>query len=244
MSDVQPLWPLSGLWAFLARPGRWWRPLLMTALLWALIMLSALGALWLSWPATVPESWWDTLLAYSLPFAWAALCLLAGWLLVFPLAMGLAYETLARACLRDQGVAISELALMRGLMAGLSFLLRTLHWRLGWLLLGVLALIVPGLNLVALPIAALGLGHVALLDACDLCLGLQGLSGRERSELLAEHREELLIAGLLAGFAGQLLGLTLIGWWFWMPGLVCGAAQATPRWIRATETRLMDRCPA
>jgi hypothetical protein len=232
--DTSLLWPLHGVARFFSRPRLWGRPVIGTLLAWLALGALALAVVAFTWPTTPPEGIWWTLVAYLSPFIWGLVTFACSWMLLLPVLMVLIYEDLAKHILREQGREIREQDLLRGGLAGAIFALRTLPWRLGWLTAGILfSFLLPPVGFV---ISLIGLGHLALIDACDICFGLLGVDGKIRYRLIREHAKELLSTGAVAGVGGHLLALTVVGWWFWMPGLVVGAAQRCPDWIDQTET--------
>lgn len=222
-----PTWPLTGIWLFLRSPRWWFRPLIASLLGWLALLGLAIGMLWLRWPVAEVGGWgwwWQVFLAIG--FAGAAL--VAGWLVVLPIVMSLAMESLARAALRAAGVEPVELPVWRSVGAGLRVMGNTLPMRLGWAGAGVALGLVLGP--VGAVVGAIGMGQVACLDALDLALSLRGLDGIARVRVLAARRRARLEAGALAGIANLLAATTLVLWPLWLPGLVVGAAQEVATW--------------
>ena len=119
----------------------------------------------------------------------------------------------------------------KAVLSSVVVIFRTLTWRLFWPLLTLIFLVIfPPLTLILVQI---GMGHIALLDGCDLALTVQGASGRERIKLLKSHRGSLLISGCAAGFLSLILTATFIGWLFWLPGIYAGAVLWTMKWKRS-----------
>lgn len=227
-----PTWPIAGIWWFLRMPRWWFRPLIASLLGWLALLGLALVMLWWRWPAadiTGWAWWWQTFLALGL----AGAALVAGWLIVLPILMALAMESLARQALRAAGVEPVELSAWRSVGAGLRVLGNTLPMRLGWAGAGV------GLGFVLGPVGAVvgavGMGQVACLDALDLALSLRGLDGLTRVRVLAARKQARVEAGMLAGIANLVAASTVILWPLWLPGLVVGAAQEVARWDVAGE---------
>jgi hypothetical protein len=236
MMDV--LWPLRGLMRFLASPSWWLRPLVSMAFAGGSLCAIGLAVLWWRWPdATVAG--WHAWLADALAIGQAAAAILAAWLVLTPLVMGLAMESLVRSVHRRAGV--QEVAAARAwpaALASMRVLLGTLAPRLGWGLGGI------ALSLCAGPagaiIAALGMAYVACLDAIDLALTVRGLDGGQRLQALRTHRGELMVGALLAGGLNLLLAATVIGWVLWLPGLAVGAASLVLGWQECDNVNARD----
>jgi hypothetical protein len=115
-----------------------------------------------------------------------------------------------------------------GLLASLKVLGWTMPTRLGWMGTSLVSgLIVPPLGVV---VSALGMGHVACIDAIDIALSLRGFDGHHRLAALKAHRNEIRQAALTAGMLHLGLSATIIGWVLWLPGIVVGAALRTRAW--------------
>ena len=137
-----------------------------------------------------------------------------------------------------------ELPLVPGLLASLKVLGWTLPVRFAWMGSSLISgLIVPPLGVV---ISALGMGHIACIDAIDIALGLRGFDGKQRLAALKEHRNEIRQAALTAGLLHLGLAATIIGWVLWLPGVVVGAALRTRSWndARGGDSALVPTSPA
>ena len=252
MEDV--LWPLRGVLLFLRSPRWWIRPILGMLLALAAYIGIGLGVAWSLWPA--PETtglWWWMYAGIAIGLAVAAV--LAAWVLTLPILMSFLLEDLARkanAYAKDHAQALPslgalesfagveggvdraashELPMMPGLLASLKVLGWTMPTRLGWMGISLVSgLIVPPLGVV---ISALGMGHIACIDATDIALGLRGFNGHDRLAALKTHRNEIRQAALTAGLLHLGLSATIIGWVLWLPGIVVGAALRTRSWTDA-----------
>jgi hypothetical protein len=238
MDDV--LWPLRGVLLFLRSPRWWIRPMLGMLLALAAFVGIGLGTAWSTWPAVeITGMWWWVRALAAVGLGVAAV--VVAWVLLLPLLMSFLLEDLARkanayaktqvgpalpmAADRD---ASHELALVPGILASLKVLSWTMPTRLAWM--GgsfVTGLLVAPLGVV---ISALGMGHVACIDAVDIALSLRGFDGKHRLAALKAHRHEIRQAALTAGLLHLALVATVIGWLVWLPGVVVGAALRTRTW--------------
>jgi hypothetical protein len=257
MDDV--LWPLRGVVLFLRSPRWWLRPMLGMLLALAAFIGLGLAVAWWLWP--IPETtgvWWWLYALIAIGLAFAAV--VVAWVLLLPLLLSFLLEDLARratAYAREHAHALPslrggealagvvadidraashELPTVPGVLASLKVMGGTMPTRLGWmgtsLVTGVL---VPPLGVV---VSALGMGHVACIDAIDIALGLRGFDGRHRLAALKAHRNEVRQAALTAGLLHLGLSATIIGWMVWLPGIVVGAALRTRAW---TDTSGRDQ---
>lgn len=253
-------WPLRGLSYFISHPRLWLRPLVGTALGYGLILLIFLGVLYLAWPdgtATVPPpppettggedggfwaaigDWfgglWDGfagffgwLFTYLAAFGWAILAALLGWALLLPLIMGFAYEHLVRRVFHHEAVATADETVITAIFSASQVLLRTLHWRLLWPAISLGSIFfVPFL---APLIGQFGLSHIAAIDGCDLALSLRGVTGKERSRLIAQHRRGMWGGVWVATAIGLVMGVTFLAWLLFLPMVFTGTALWVAHW--------------
>lgn len=239
------MWPLRGVLLFLRKPGWWIRPILGMLLTLAAFLAIGIGTAWSLWPdsQTVSAIWWWAYVGIAVGLAVAAV--LVAWVLLLPIVLSVVLEDLARKAnayakdhahaLPSLGAAVGieraashELPLVPGLLASLKVLGWTLPVRFAWMGSSLVSgLIVPPLGVV---ISALGMGHIACIDAIDIALGLRGFDGKQRLAALKEHRNEIRQAALTAGLLHLGLAATIIGWVLWLPGIVVGAALRTRSW--------------
>jgi hypothetical protein len=262
MQDV--LWPVRGVWLFLRHPRWWIRPLAgMFLSLCAIIGLGIFTAWWL-WPGAADVGWlywWWSLFAVGMGCAVVVIT----WVVSLPVLMSLLLEDLARQVLRytkqypvtfphltgseklsDLATGIekmseAELPMLPGLLASLRVLGGTLVPRLGWMGASLLSgIVVPPSGIV---VSALGMGHIACIDACDIALSLHGLDGEHRLSALRAHRNEIRQAALTAGVLNLGLAATIIGWIVWLPGIVVGAVLQTQSWAEISKTSTPSIAP-
>jgi hypothetical protein len=266
MDDV--LWPLRGVLLFLRSPRWWVRPIVGMVLTMAAFAGLGVGTAWWLWPdpAQTTGVWWWAYVGIAIGLAVAAV--LVAWVLLLPIVLSFLLEDLARKAntyAKEKGIpslgaaeslagmvaridraASHELPTVPGLLASLKVLGGTLPTRLGWMGTSfVSGLIVPPLGVV---VSALGMGHIACIDAIDISLGLRGFDGHHRLAALKAHRNEVRQAALTAGLLHLGLSATIIGWLLWLPGIVVGAALRTRAWDDAggggTEPSVPSPSPA
>lgn len=249
MDDV--LWPLRGVLLFLRSPRWWIRPILGMLLALAAYIGIGLGVAWALWPAPETTGLWSWVyggIAIGLGLA----SVVIAWVLLLPILMSFLLEDLARkanAYARDRAQALPslgaaetlagvvggidraashELPTVPGLLASLKVLGWTMPTRMAWMGGSLVSgLLVPPLGVV---VSALGMGHIACIDAIDIALGLRGFDGHHRLAALRAHRNEIRQAALTAGLLHLGLSATIFGWVLWLPGIVVGAALRTRAW--------------
>jgi hypothetical protein len=249
MDDI--LWPLRGVLLFLRHPSWWLRP--MVGMLFGLLIFIGIGfsAGWFLWPSAELigwSFWWRVAVAIGVGGA----ALVMSWVLFLPIILSILLEDLARTVLRQSATLTlphlgpqletagkfaqlasnaaqpNELPFVPGLLASLRVIAGTLGPRFGWMGAAfVSGIIVPPSSVV---VSALGMSHIACIDACDIAMSLRGFSGEQRLQALAAHRKEIRQAALTAGIMNLGLGATVIGWLIWLPGIVVGAVLRTRAW--------------
>lgn len=258
------LWPLRGVLLFLRSPRWWVRPIIGMALTMAAFAGLGIGTAWALWPdaQTVTGAWWWMYAGIAIGLAVAAV--LVAWVLLLPIVLSFVLEDLARKAnlyAKEKGVpslgaaeslagvvagidraASHELPMVPGLLASLKVLGGTLPTRFGWMGSSfVTGLLVPPLGVV---VSALGMGHIACIDAIDISLGLRGFDGHHRLAALKTHRNEVRQAALTAALLHIALSVTIIGWLLWLPGIVIGAALRTRSWNDARSDEQSSFVPA
>jgi hypothetical protein len=249
MDDI--LWPLRGVLLFLRHPSWWLRPML--GMLFGLLIFLGIGFSvgWFFWPSAELigwSFWWRVAVAIGVGGA----ALVMSWVLFLPIILSLLLEDLARTVLRHSAtltlphlglhhataeklaqlaanvVQPNELPFVPGLLASLRVVSGTLGPRFGWMGAAFISgIMVPPSSVV---VSALGMSHIACIDACDIAMSLRGFTGEQRLRTLAAHRKEIRQAALAAGIMNLGLGATVIGWLVWLPGIVVGAVLRTRAW--------------
>jgi hypothetical protein len=233
MTDA--LWPLTGLLRFASTPAWWLRPLCVAAALGSALLATAVAVAWWRWPGAEATGW-HAWLGGAFAIGQAAAVVLACWLVLMPLILGLIMDALVHQVHRHHGVpAVILPAAWPALLASLRVTAGTVTPRLLWGVGGVV------LSLCAGPIgavlAAFGIAHIACLDALDLGLAARGLDGAARLRALHAHRQEVLVGSLVAGALNLALAATVIGWLLWLPALVTGAAKEVLGWPEVAPPR-------
>jgi hypothetical protein len=217
-------WPVRGLGWFAARPWLWLRPLLAHAAALAVLISVATLVTWWAWPGAYP--WWTWLWRAGAALSLGLSAALVTWALLVPVLLAVVLDSLAVAVFASQGVTVPTIPIAQAVMGSLTVLSRTLPLRGRWLAVSLFALVLgPGGPL----LAAYALARVAVVDACDIALAVRGVPAADRLRLFAADRGWLRWSAVVAGGLQLGLGLTLLGWLFWMPGLVCGAALLASR---------------
>ena len=233
-------WPVTGTLAYISQPRLWGWPLAATAAGWSVILMVFIWVLVEVRPAH-DSGFFNTLVGYMWALAKAGAAGFAIYLLLLPLLIGLACEQLAKRIQRAAGAPdASEEPLPLAMWSTMRVILNTIHLRLGWLAVSIAALIVTGPF--GLIIGAFAMAQIAVIDAADIGLAMRGCDGLTRVRLLAAHRADLRRAALPAAALNVGLGLTFVGWLFWLPGLVAGAAKHVLDWpeVRALNASPLD----
>lgn len=218
-------WPVHGLAYFLSHPRLWKGPLL-TVMLALLVMASIFFLLiFYNWPeSNLPWTLYLWTIVKSVGYGFAAI--LAVWVVALPLGLSWCFEGMIRKIYQEQEVQVVEESLLHSIKSGLHVLWKTLGWRIFWPLFTLLCTFMLGP--IGVIVGHVGLGHITAMDATDLSLSLIGYKSSQRLELLKKNRSTVFFSGVAGGLTGFLLGLTVIAWLFWLPGVFAGA----PLWLK------------
>lgn len=223
---------LVGLGYFLARPHLWVTPLF-TALIALIILIGVfIFIAYFSWP-DANVSWFAYSWGILRSFGYASISIIALWVSVFPILLNVAFEKMSVRILHEQKKEIKVERLGQATISSIQVIFRTLGWRLFWPCAAIISLFFFGPFTVL--IAQIGMGHIAIIDGCDLSMSVQGFSGHERIKLIKKHQGSILLGGFIAGLLSFILAATVIGWIFWLPGVYTGTVLWSIHWIKAEK---------
>ncbi|NGX51396.1 MAG: hypothetical protein K1060chlam2_01262 [Chlamydiae bacterium] len=218
---------IIGFGYFVTRPYLWLGPLL-AALVSFLVLLSVFFiTAYLSWPIG-GDGWYDYTWGMFRSLGYASFAIIALWVSLFPVILNFAFENMIGRVLHDQQVPIKAEGMMRAIISSVQVIVRTLGWRLFWPLATLLSLFILGP--LALFVAQIGMGHIAIIDATDLSMAIQGIPGKRRIKEIRKRFPQILTAGIIAGMVSTLLTTTIIGWLFWLPSVYVGCTLWTLNW--------------
>ena len=216
-----------GFGYFVARPYLWLAPLLAACFSFFILLGAFLLTAYLSWPESSLGFFSYTWGIFK-SLGYASLALLALWVSVFPVILNFAFENMIGKILHDKRVPIKGEGALQAVTSSIQVIFRTLGWRLFWPLITLVSLFFFGP--LAMFLAQVGMGHIAIIDACDLSLTVQGAPVSQRIQALKSHLLPLLTAGFIAGMLSMILTTTVIGWLFWLPGVYAGCTLWTIHW--------------
>lgn len=214
---------------FIMRPYLWIGPLFATLLSLIILITVFFITAYYNWPETA-NGWVSYSWGVLKSFGYASISVLVLWVSVFPIILNVAFERMCARILQEERREVKGEGMGSATISSIQVIFRILGWRLFWPILALLCLFF--FSPLTLFVAQVGMGHIALIDGCDLSLSVQGLKGSERIKMIKERRGALLIAGGLAGFLSIVLTTTIIGWVFWLPGIYAGAVLWTMTWIK------------
>lgn len=220
--------PFAGFRFFLSKPKLWLIPLLGTLLAWICLVAIMLIVTYKAWPTKGSSETLYLFKIFQAVGAGAMVSLLA-WIFVFPIILNLFFEHLIKHVLIAKGDVIPSTGFFQTAWSGVYILLKTWHWRLLWVVLGLIVIWVCAP--LALILFQLGIIHAAMIDGCDLTLGLQGVTPQKKWELIKKHRIGLLVAAIIGGIVSCFLMPTVLVWLFWIPGIYVGAALWVRTWV-------------
>ena len=218
-----------GFGYFVARPHLWLGPLL-AALISFFILISAFFiTAYASWPET-GLTWFGYTWGIFKSLGYASVTLIALWVSVFPVILNFAFENMIGKILQDKRVPIKGEGALIAITSSIQVIFRTLGWRIFWPLATLISLFFLGP--LAMFLAQVGMGHIAIIDACDLSLAIQGEPVKKRVHALKSRLLPILTAGFIAGMLSMILTTTMIGWLFWLPGVYAGCTLWTLTWSK------------
>lgn len=218
---------LLGIGYFIARPYLWLAPLLAALLSLVVLTMAFFLTAYLSWPAST-LSWLSYTWGIFKSLGYASLTLIVLWVSVFPIILNFAFENMIGKILHDERIPIKGEGALKAMVSSIHVILRTIGWRIFWPLVTLISLFFFGP--LAMILAQVGMGHIAIIDASDLSLTLQGFTAKQRIHALKSRLLPILTAGLIAGVLSMILTTTIIGWLFWLPGIYAGCTLWTLTW--------------
>lgn len=219
--------PFIGFRFFLGKPKLWLIPLLGTLCAGFLLAFSLLIVTYNAWPIRQSS---EALYFFKIfqALGLGATTALALWVLVLPFFLNLCFEKLIKRVYLAKGEILPSVSFFKTACSGSYILVKTLHWRLFWIVLGMLMMFACApLTFLILQI---GIAHTAMLDGCDLSLGLKGMNAKKKLELIRKHRIGIVAGGITGGIVSCFLMPTVLVWLFWMPGMYVGAALWVHEW--------------
>jgi hypothetical protein len=221
-------WPIQGSIDFVRTPRWWGWPLLALTLTLLLCVAVAASLVWWQIPSS-EATWWQTIIGWLWAIALGLGGAVAMWVVFQPMLLALACETLVATVQRAAGAPpLTGEGLVTGFLSSLRVILNTLPLRTATVAVSFLGPLLAGP--VGLVLAFIAVSYVAVIDACDVALAVRGMPGVRRLEVIAAHRGELRKMLPVAAGWNFLLGVTVIGWVLWMPGLLVGAARLVLSW--------------
>lgn len=217
-----------GFGYFIARPHLWLAPLLAALISFFILTAAFFITAYISWPP-MESGWFEYTWGIFKSLGYAAFVIIALWVSLFPLILNFAFENMIGKMFQDLRVPIKGEGMMRATLSSIQVIFRTLGWRLFWPLFTLISLFIFGP--LALFLAQVGMGHIAIIDAADLSLAIQGVPGKKRIEEIKKRTLQILTAGCIAGILSMILTTTIIGWLFWLPGVYAGCTLWTLQWI-------------
>ena len=218
---------IVGFGYFISRPYLWLAPLFATLISFFVLLAAFFGVAYLSWPEST-LGWFSYAWGIFKSLGYASLALLALWVSVFPIILNYAFENMIGKILHDKRIPVKGEGSFQAAVSGIQVMFRTLGWRLFWPLLTLIAIFFFGP--LSMFIAQIGMGHIAVIDACDLSLTIQGEPASKRVQALKKRVIPILLSGFVAGMLSMILTTTIIGWLFWLPGVYVGCTLWTLQW--------------
>lgn len=218
---------ITGFGYFLSRPKLWLGPIFATLICWIFLFLIFLIVTYFAWPSS-DLGWTKYSLKILQALGLASMAALFLWAFIIPSFLNWAFEKMIQKIFLSKGENIAKIPWFSGFASGFYVVGKTIFWRILWLMIAFFFAFFSGV--LGLLISQIALGHIALLDACDLSLNVRAFSARDRYLLLKKNTLGILSGGLISGIFSAILIPTVIGWLFWLPGVYAGCALWTRFW--------------
>jgi hypothetical protein len=218
---------LVGFGYFLARPNLWIAPLFATLLSFIILIGVFIFVAYFSWPHA-DTGWLVYFWGIFKSFGYASVAILGLWVSLFPIVLNVAFEKMTARVLHEEKQSVKLEGTFSAVISSIQVIFKTLGWRLFWPFLSLIFLFISAPLTVCL--AQMGMGHIAIIDGCDLSLSVQGVKGKDRLFLIKKEWKSILLAGIMAGFLSMILTTTVIGWLFWLPGVYVGTTLWSMNW--------------
>ncbi|QVL56925.1 MAG: hypothetical protein KFB93_05940 [Simkaniaceae bacterium] len=218
---------MVGIGYFIARPHLWLAPLLAALFSFFVLIAAFFITAYTSWPEST-LTWFSYTWGIFKSLGYASLTLIILWVSVFPIILNYAFENMIGKILQDKRVPIKGEGSFQAMTSSVQVIIRTLGWRLFWPLATLISLFFFGP--LAMILAQVGMGHIAIIDATDLSLTIQGQPVKKRMHAIKSRFLPILTAGFIAGILSMILTTTIVGWLFWLPGVYAGCTLWTITW--------------
>ncbi len=171
---------IVGFGYFVSRPYLWFAPLFAALISFFVLLAAFFFTAYISWPGG-SAGWvvytWGVLKSLG----YASLILVALWVSVFPVILNFAFENMIGKILHDQRASIKGEGALQAVTSSVQVMFRTLGWRLFWPAIIIICLFFFGP--IAMFLAQVGMGHITIIDACDL-----SLTGSQVKNVSDSHR--------------------------------------------------------
>lgn len=212
--------PYSGLAYFFVHPSLWGWAFIGTAISGTMAAFLFIKVIQWTYPAT--NTAWSYYFWHALQsFGWGFLSLILMIAIVFPLILNACFAKGFCSLLKRAGIEHREEGITTAFLSSFWVFFRTLKWRIVWpLLLIATIFFLPPL---IFPLSLLAVNHLAVIESVDLVLSLFGMKANDRVRWLRKRGTECFAFAISGATLSFLLGLTGVGWIFWIPSIYCGA---------------------
>ena len=220
--------PYAGLAYFFSNPSLWGWAFLGTAISGTLAVYLFVKTIAWTYPAN--DSGWVSYFWHVLQsFGWGLLSLVLMIAIVFPLVFNACFAKGFCKIMKREGTFHIEESMITAIVSSFWVFFRTLKWRILWpLLLIATIFFLPPL---IFPISLLAANHLTVIEGADLVLTLFGNTASQRVDWLKARSADCFAFAVSGAILSFLLGLTGVGWIFWIPAMYCGVFL----WIRPTK---------
>ncbi len=212
--------PFKGLGHFFSHPSLWGWAFLGTIISGALTFFVCIKIVAWTFPAGVNGGWGIYFWQVFQSLGWGLFAFVLMIAIVFPLIFNACFAKGFSHLLKKEGTFHVEEGMIRAIVSSFWVFFKTLKWRILWPLLLLASLFF--LPFFIFPLSLLAANHLTTIESADLVLSLFGLTASERVQWIKQRGTDCFAIALSGSFLSFLLGMTGIGWLFWIPAMYCG----------------------
>lgn len=234
-TERAPFYSIVGLKYFSQHPSLWLNPIILSLFLFFALILVFFMVLLFTWPHAQGVDWWVYVLHIFRSIGYSLAGVLVAFIIAIPILIALAIDRMVRKIYQIEGITFQAEGFLRSTFSTMATMLKTLFWRIFWPIIGILSSLLFGP--IGIFIAAIGMGHLAAIDGCDLALSIQGLNAKKRMQAYHAHFRDIFFCGCIGGVLSLILCFTIVGWLIWIPAMFCGMAIWTLSWPESPINR-------
>lgn len=217
--------PFRGVIYFFSHPSLWWRPLFYAFILVIMMLTLFFLVLYQTWPQGI-DSWKDYLIETGKSLGYSLGSVIVFWIIGLPFILTYFFSGFIKLILKKEGFKVATENFSEMLHGAIYIIVKTLGWRIFWPFLSIFSSIFLGP--IGVFITHLGISHILIIDALDLCLSYEGFSSAKRYKIIKQA--PLFAFALSSSFISLISLITIVGFVFWLPSMIIGAIILTKKY--------------